>query len=74
MRLQGILNMLTKYLKLGMLQFLLVKNLSVNASKYIFCLIGYIFLLTLCIGETLVKKEEINSIYIEIIKKFKKKM
>lgn len=35
--------------------------------KYILCLIGCIFLLTSCIGETLAKKEEINNIYIEII-------
>ena len=35
--------------------------------KYILFLICCIFLITSCTGETLVKKEEINNIYIEII-------
>ena len=36
--------------------------------KYILCIMCCICLLTSCTGETLVKKEEIENIYIEIIK------
>ena len=42
--------------------------------KYILCIICCICLLTSCTGETLVKKEEIKNIYIEIINEEDKKI